>query len=234
MPQGSEIPCRGLGRLASLACAGWLVAACTFIPDGVNPIRWYQGAIDVFEPEKESKTDQLARKVPGAEDPFPKLGQTPEAPVRKTLLAEFEADRESLLAELAEIRKGLDPLPAAPAVPAPPDAPAPPDSDETVPMAVNGTPPLVAVLRFTADSGGALAGGHETLVKVAMLHRMRGGALQVFGVGEAGTARERATAVASELARLGVSRGALSIAALPGDGREPDLPAGAADVFLVF
>jgi hypothetical protein len=225
-----------------VVCAGWLLAACTFVPDAVNPVRWYQSAIGIFEPEKESKSDELARKVPGAEDPFPKLALTPQPPARKTLLAEFEADRESLLAELADIRRSLDPLPAAPAappVPTLPDVPASPDNDElapTAPMAgpVDGTPPLVAVLRFAPDGGGVSPGGHETLVKVAMLHRTRGGALRVFGVGASGLAHERATAVASELVSLGVARDALVVAAVPGDGREPGLPAGAADVFLVF
>lgn len=68
---------------ASLIVLGFL-GGCSSVPDAVNPVEWYHGAVDAFSDDETaedtaSQTENAAT-VPGEDEDFPSLASVPERP----------------------------------------------------------------------------------------------------------------------------------------------------------
>ncbi|MFN4282682.1 MAG: OmpA family protein [Alphaproteobacteria bacterium] len=142
---------------------GWLaiggLAACSSVPDAVNPVEWYRGVAGVFEDDEqqqeraEARTAREATPLPGANQPYPNLASVPERPVvtpsaeRGKIAQGLAADRENArYAESAPERQPtIDPTPPA-AVPAPPQVARPPvQPPEPMPMPPQPAPQSAAL-----------------------------------------------------------------------------------------
>ena len=122
---------------ARLVCVAVFLAGltgCSSVPDAVNPISWYRDVMGV------SKNDDLAQGQndqnlkEGANEPYPNLGNVPDAPDtgmssidRDKLVNSLIADRDNAKYSGDDLRAGRTNVtapPPAPPAPAPPPAPA--------------------------------------------------------------------------------------------------------------
>lgn len=101
---GRRASARAAFATAALAMTVGL-AACSSVPDALNPVEWYRGIEDVFtedEAEAESRAEATApapsAAEAGADKPFPNLAEVPERPQASTA-AEREALAEGLVAD---------------------------------------------------------------------------------------------------------------------------------------
>ena len=118
-----------LGALATLA-------ACSWVPDSVNPISWYRdlsGASKNDALDKDQRNQQNLEA--GGKVPYPNLGDVPDAPDRARGAIDRDALQKSLAADRANAHYTNDQLRAdapAPAIaPPPPAASAAPSSRST-------------------------------------------------------------------------------------------------------
>ncbi|MSP84114.1 MAG: hypothetical protein EXQ94_14730 [Alphaproteobacteria bacterium] len=73
-------------------CGLLTLGACSWVPDAVNPVKWYEGAADALVGDDEPVAD--------AEDAsFPSLGTVPEPPENVTSSEDFAAVAEGLAAD---------------------------------------------------------------------------------------------------------------------------------------
>ena len=143
-----QIFLRRCSKIAAGVLWGWLaiggLAACSSVPDAVNPVEWYRGVAGVFEGDEaqqeraEAGAARAATPLPGTNQPYPNLASVPNRPVvtpsaeRGKIAQGLAADRENArYAESAPDRGQpvVDPTPPA-AVPAPPQVARPPVSSQ--------------------------------------------------------------------------------------------------------
>ena len=120
-------------KLTALA-AVLVLTGCAQTPDWVNPVNWVDGMFDgnMFDDMFSEEVEQLppapktAAATPGADKPFPKLGQTPVPPKsatsaddRKNLANSLVADRDSAKYTNQDLRAGDQRMAAAPPPPKP-------------------------------------------------------------------------------------------------------------------
>jgi outer membrane protein OmpA-like peptidoglycan-associated protein len=67
-----------MGRAAAVAVVT-LMSACSYVPDAVNPVSWYNNTSDYFFGGDEPSTAS-SEPAPGADQPFPDLNATPQRP----------------------------------------------------------------------------------------------------------------------------------------------------------
>lgn len=109
----------GRVALAALA-AGWL-AACSSLPDALNPVEWVSsvdrylsGDDEEADPELAARIEaERAQPVPGADEDFPTLGTVPDEAPRVTSYEEREEIAEGLVADRAATRYSENPAAAA-------------------------------------------------------------------------------------------------------------------------
>jgi outer membrane protein OmpA-like peptidoglycan-associated protein len=104
-------------RRCSIFCRtvafGWLalggLAACSAVPDAVNPVEWYRGVAGVFEDDEQQqeraveRTAREATPLPGTDKPYPNLATVPDRP-RITPPAERGKVAQGLLADRENAR----------------------------------------------------------------------------------------------------------------------------------
>ncbi|MBT4046382.1 MAG: OmpA family protein [Rhodospirillaceae bacterium] len=115
------------------------LAGCSQVPDWANPVEWVDGAADgmgsmfdgIFSDDVGTlppapKPVKTAKEVPGADKPFPKLGDTPKAPAtlnsateRTKIANNLVADRDNARYTDQDLRAGDLRLAAAPPPPKP-------------------------------------------------------------------------------------------------------------------
>ncbi len=146
------------GRLAAVFTLTAFIAACSSVPDAVNPVEWYKDARDLISGDDEKPSGRLAKDrdtaAPGADKPFPKLSTVPSRPQtssseeRKALAQGLIADPQPTRQYSTEVvrRQGsaANPLPdvLAPVAVAKPPPPSKPIIARTPPVLVR---PRVAV-----------------------------------------------------------------------------------------
>ncbi len=144
-------PSRAILQVATVAALTVSLAACSSLPDELNPVEWI-GALDSQEGEDEALSPEMQARleaerqegIPGEEDPFPELGAVPgEAPVvtsvdeRRSIAEGLVADRENVeytdnpAAAAAGLQSGAADLVTPP----------PPPSGDMVPATVVVTEP---------------------------------------------------------------------------------------------
>ncbi len=128
-----SIFCRAVA-FSCLAVGG--LAACSAVPDAVNPVEWYQGVSGWFESDaaqQDRATEKTARAttpLPGTNQPYPNLATVPNRPIitppaeRGKVVQGLAADRAN--ARYAESEPARSDSPAAAAAPPVSPVPVPP------------------------------------------------------------------------------------------------------------
>lgn len=106
--------------IAVLAGILGLLAACSQVPDELNPVEWVEavdefvtGEDDDFDPEAQARLEaERAQPVPGEDEPFPTLSSVPERPSGLSTYEERQAMAESLVADRDEARYIDEPIAA--------------------------------------------------------------------------------------------------------------------------
>ena len=116
-------------RQAAALAFVFVLAGCSQVPDWVNPVNWVDGMFDGMFNDEVSELPPAPKPTettPGADKPFPKLGQTqaPErmgssAAERKELADSLVADRDNAKYSNENLRAGDRRLAAAPPQPIP-------------------------------------------------------------------------------------------------------------------
>jgi len=101
-----------------------LVGGCSQVPDYANPVEWYKSAADAITGGSSDDAEAPPQTPPpGSDAPFPKLGDVPERPSRKAVLADLDAVAEGLAADRANAKYTASPPPPPAPEPTPPPAP---------------------------------------------------------------------------------------------------------------
>lgn len=104
-------PSRAILQVATVAVLTVSLAACSSLPDALNPVEWI-GAIDSQDGDDETLSPEMQARleaerqegIPGEEDPFPELGSVPgEAPV----VTSFD-ERQDIADGLVADRAGVE------------------------------------------------------------------------------------------------------------------------------
>jgi len=129
---------RLLGATAVVLVAS--LGACSSVPDAMNPVEWYKDTVDFFSGDDEEDTAQAAeagsetaaKDPPGADQPYPSLGEVPARETARTkdvaegLVADTQRRRYSdeVVARQGEAVNPLDkPSPLVAAAPSQAKAP---------------------------------------------------------------------------------------------------------------
>ena len=91
-----RLPAAGI---MAVAAGLFALSGCSSVPDYANPVEWYHGAVDMFDDDVPPPPQ--AADVPGALDPFPSVGDVPEASAREVELSSLESLSEGLAADRA-------------------------------------------------------------------------------------------------------------------------------------
>ena len=104
---------RSCSKICCAVAFGWLalggLAACSAVPDAVNPVEWYRGVAGVFEDDAQQqeraveRTAREATPLPGTNKPYPNLATVPDRP-RITPPAERGKIAQGLLADRENAR----------------------------------------------------------------------------------------------------------------------------------
>ena len=86
-------------RMVVALAAMFALSACSSVPDYANPVEWYNSTVDFFDDD--APPPLPLEDVPGANEPFPELSNTPEPPLREIELATLESVSEGLVADRA-------------------------------------------------------------------------------------------------------------------------------------
>ena len=157
-------------RQLTLVVLGLFLAGCSSVPDAVNPVEWYKGALDLIAGDRDAAAEspqgnppnqlvaERGQAAPGADQPTPKLSTVPNRPTvssrqqRAAISRGLVADRDRTRRYSSEViaRQGAatNPL-SGPAAPPPaarrplqvPPAPAPPVLSPPPQAAANQAPP---------------------------------------------------------------------------------------------
>jgi outer membrane protein OmpA-like peptidoglycan-associated protein len=128
--------------MAALLAATIGVAACSAVPDAVNPVSWYHGVEGWFESDEDQQARDQARAaeqttppLPGADRPYPNLSTVPERPTSVSTPADRNRVSQGLAAdrENARYAQPEPERPAGSALGAPTAAPRTPVTRQTVP-----------------------------------------------------------------------------------------------------
>jgi outer membrane protein OmpA-like peptidoglycan-associated protein len=158
-------------RLVCVAVFLTGLAGCSSVPDAVNPISWYSDVMGV------SKNDDLAQGQndqnlkEGANEPYPNLGNVPDAPDtamssidRDKLVNSLVADRDNAKYSGDDLRAGRTnvtaPPPAPPAPASPPAPAAPPQAAPQQPA--KASPPPAAPAQAAARPAPPVAAPETT------------------------------------------------------------------------
>ena len=87
------------GGLVVALAMFFAISGCSSVPDYANPVEWYSSTVDFFDDD--APPPLPAEVVPGAQDPFPELSDTPEPPLREIELEYLDTIGEGLVADRA-------------------------------------------------------------------------------------------------------------------------------------
>ena len=86
-------------RMVVALAAMFALSACSSVPDYANPVEWYNSTVDFFDDD--APPPLPLEDVPGANEPFPELSNTPDPPLREIELAALDSVSEGLVADRA-------------------------------------------------------------------------------------------------------------------------------------
>jgi len=149
---------RSKARLVIAGALLWELAACSSVPDAINPISWYRNLTDVSDNDALGKGQNEQNLEAGGNQPYPNLGTVPATP--STALSTVDRDKlvNSLIADRNNAKYSNDdlhagapnvatslPAPGIASVPAPDAAPASPDAGAGPSAPTASAPPQPSV-----------------------------------------------------------------------------------------
>lgn len=167
--------------MAALLAAAIGMAACSSVPDAVNPVSWYHGVEGWFESDKDQQArdqaktaEQTTPPLPGADREYPNLSTVPERPRSVSTPAERNRVSQGLAADRENARYA-EPEPDRPsgaALGAPSAAPRTPVTRQTVPPRAAPSPdgldtlePPAAAPRSSLEESSPVARATSTPVQ---------------------------------------------------------------------
>jgi outer membrane protein OmpA-like peptidoglycan-associated protein len=126
-----------LGRATiAAAIASAPLAACSHVPDAVNPVEWYRDVAGYSKNDAQDQNQQNEKSLEaGAKEPYPNLANVPNVPDNATSTFDRDKLKESLIADREHANYNNEQLQAgrqlAAAVPPPPPlSPSPPAAEQ--------------------------------------------------------------------------------------------------------
>lgn len=138
---------RSKTRLVVLGATLLVLSGCSSVPDAVNPISWYRGITGASKNDDLGKDQNQQNLQEGSNEPYPNLGNVPQAP--ETALSGIDRDKlvNSLIADRNNAQYSNEDLhPGRAAVTAPPPAPPTPAAPPAAAPATPRTPPASAAV----------------------------------------------------------------------------------------
>ena len=157
-------PILTVGRPVAAVLALGLLAGCSYVPDALNPVEWYQDTVDFFVSDEDAENGDsglVADKNASQPEEFPNLASVPDAPASGGLAGDAANRRYSDEAvagqgqAVAPLGSGtaLAEAPPPPAVPAVPVTPAPSAAmSQPQPMPTTTTQPRPSLGALAAPS----------------------------------------------------------------------------------
>jgi outer membrane protein OmpA-like peptidoglycan-associated protein len=151
-----------------MSAAVFATAGCSYVPDALNPVEWYNDVVGLFEDEETIEAREVARApVPGAPQRYPSLATVPPRPAgastpeQRTVIASgLVADRRQARAAAQSMPTGVPVTAPAPTfasqiATAPAQPPAPTFARQVATPPIQPPSPLPAPAAGTPRRGGS-------------------------------------------------------------------------------
>ena len=142
-----------------LMVAVFATGGCSYVPDALNPVEWYNDVVSLFEDEETMEAREVARTpVPGASQRYPSLATVPprpsgaSTPEQRTVIASgLVADRRQARAAARSMTSSAP----APAMQPPAPAPTPAFGSQLAAQPTQPPAPMPAPAAGTSPRGGS-------------------------------------------------------------------------------
>ena len=107
-----------------LTAAIFATAGCSYVPDALNPVEWYNDVVSLFEDEETMEAREVARTpVPGASQQYPNLATVPPRPAGASTPEQRTVIASGLVADRRQARAAAQSMTSSiPATAPPPPA----------------------------------------------------------------------------------------------------------------
>ncbi|MCZ6744907.1 MAG: OmpA family protein [Alphaproteobacteria bacterium] len=90
-------------------------AGCSYVPDALNPVEWYEDVVSLFEDEETMEAREVARTpVPGASQRYPSLATVPPRPAGASTPEQRTVIARGLVADRRQARVAAQSLTSSP------------------------------------------------------------------------------------------------------------------------
>ncbi len=98
-----------------LTVAIFATAGCSYVPDALNPVEWYNDVVNLFEDEETMEAREVARTpVPGASQRYPNLASVPPRPAGASTLEQRTVIARGLVADRRQARAAAQAMTSSP------------------------------------------------------------------------------------------------------------------------
>ena len=98
-----------------LTVAIFATAGCSYVPDALNPVEWYNDVVNLFEDEDTMEAREVARApVPGAAQRYPSLATVPPRPTGASTPEQRTAIARGLVADRRQARAAAQAMTSSP------------------------------------------------------------------------------------------------------------------------
>ena len=95
-------------------------AGCSYVPDALNPVEWYDGVVSLFEDEETMEAREVARTpVPGASQQYPNLATVPPRPTGASTPEQRTVIASGLVADRRQAHAAAQSMTSSAPAPAP-------------------------------------------------------------------------------------------------------------------
>jgi outer membrane protein OmpA-like peptidoglycan-associated protein len=98
-----------------LSAAIFATAGCSYVPDALNPVEWYNDVVNLFEDEDTIEAREVARApVPGASQSYPSLATVPPRPAGASTPEQRTVIASGLVADRRQARAAAQAMTSSP------------------------------------------------------------------------------------------------------------------------
>jgi outer membrane protein OmpA-like peptidoglycan-associated protein len=135
-----------------MSAAVFATAGCSYVPDALNPVEWYNDVVGLFEDEETIEAREVARApVPGAPQRYPSLATVPPRPAGASTPEQRTVIASGLVADRRQARAAAQSMPTG----VPVTAPAPTFASQIATPPIQPPSPLPAPAAGTPRRGGS-------------------------------------------------------------------------------
>ncbi len=135
-----------------LVGAIFATAGCSYVPDALNPVEWYNDVVSLFEDEETMEAREVARTpVPGASQRYPSLATVPPRPAGASTPEQRTVIASGLVADRRQARAAAQSMTSS----APATAPAPTFGSQLATAPIQPPSPMPAPAAGSSPRGGS-------------------------------------------------------------------------------